>query len=174
MAQRTSAGARPALARHRPTMPASIAATVRTRRTAIPGLRRRRSPATPETSASWYGDGLCRATARSGRRLGTQITPECLIAKRPHSTRKAEHRVAAGDSFDGETRTRTGDTTIFRESQGGVVAHERAANHGAWSRATPARCCWVRVVRRAFGTPRAHRSPNGPRLLAPALDRPAT
>jgi hypothetical protein len=31
--------------------------------------------------------------------------------------------------LDGETRTRTGDTTIFRESQYDLLDHERPANH---------------------------------------------
>jgi hypothetical protein len=50
--------------------------------------------------------------------------------RRPSSpTRRATKRaVASRASFDGETRTLTGDTTIFRESQCVDAAQERPAN----------------------------------------------
>jgi hypothetical protein len=83
--------------------------------------------------------------------------------RRPSSpTRRATKRaVASRASFDGETRTLTGDTTIFRESQFGGTAHERPAIQAIPGRAVSLRCRRFRSVTCPFGTPRVPRSPNG-------------
>jgi hypothetical protein len=66
---------------------------------------------------------------------------------------------------DGETRTRTGDTTIFQGSRLAGARTQRGLQVGMVSRRiTPLRCCRLRVVQRRFGTSLARRSPNERRV----------
>jgi hypothetical protein len=67
---------------------------------------------------------------------------------------------SAGASSDGETRTRTGDTTIFREPRTRPLRRQVPANQALGRRPTECRCLCLRSVPRGFGTPRAPRSPN--------------
>ena len=59
----------------------------------------------------------------------------------------------------GETRTRTGDTTISRDSGEGPSVDERPANQKVPSAPRPARCRRLCLVWRGFGTPRQPQSP---------------
>ena len=91
----------------------SSTAVQRSRRHVICGGAARRS----------YGQW---AVGTSFGTLRTCVGAEPLISWPRRSTTR---RRFGGISCDGETRTRTGDTTIFRESQRGGVGHERPANH---------------------------------------------
>jgi hypothetical protein len=80
----------------------------------------------------------------------------------------------------GETRTRTGDTTIFRESSGPVRRHKRPANAQIVACVLSSGCPRFRAIPRGFGTPLAPQSPNrqkaadqGHSLLAPIACRKA-
>jgi hypothetical protein len=70
----------------------------------------------------------------------------------------------AGALRDGETRTRTGDTTIFRESRETCSAREAPANRQVRSRDATPRYWRLRPVTRRFGTSGRARSPKRPAL----------
>ena len=59
----------------------------------------------------------------------------------------------AGTSRDGETRTRTGDTTIFSEPSPGVYGCRTPANRRFERDGIAALRRWFRSVSPAFGTP---------------------
>jgi hypothetical protein len=96
-----------------------------------------------------------------GLRLGLCATLWHVAAQRKNTRSVPRSVPLAGTSSDGETRTRTGGTTIFRESQYDLLDHERPANQAIPARMTPARCQRFRAVCRAFGTSSGLRSPKG-------------
>jgi hypothetical protein len=70
----------------------------------------------------------------------------------------------AGTSSDGETRTRTGDTTIFRESSRAIRGQERPANLAVCGIGALIKCPRIGAVSCRFGTSSGPRSPNHPWL----------
>lgn len=78
---------------------------------------------------------------------------------RPAPARR-EASVFAGPSRNGETRTRTGGTTIFRESAGPVRRHKMPASAEVFVGVPSLRCPRFRAVPRGFGTLLAPRSPS--------------
>ena len=90
---------------------------------------------------------------------GGREMPSSLVADRVPATKKALISRAVSD---GETRTRTGDTTIFRESPYNRFADEPAANRTVPNRSATPRSSWFRPLARWFGTSRKARSPKPP------------
>jgi hypothetical protein len=87
---------------------------------------------------------------------GPTSTPQRLL----RATKPADLQLLP----DGETRTRTGDTTIFRESWEAGLSSERPAKRRVRGRDAVPRSCRLRPVARRFGTSRRARSPKRPAL----------
>jgi hypothetical protein len=84
------------------------------------------------------------------------------VARRRHSRRgrTSQKLPMCRNVGDGETRTRTGDTTIFRESAGPVRRHKLPASPEVFVGVPSLRGPRFRAVPRGFGTLLAPRSPN--------------
>jgi hypothetical protein len=103
-----------------------------------------------------------RRDALSGFR--TSLRTSRTFVARCRSNRRGELETQkwrfTGISSDGETRTRTGDTTIFRESSQAMLRRERPANPALCGVGAVVGCLRIGAVSAGFGTLAGLRSPN--------------
>jgi hypothetical protein len=110
-------------------------------------------------------DGGAARRSYGPRAIGTSFGTLRTSVARSRSLRgralRQRSSLFAGTSYDGETRTRTGDTTIFRESWARWSHSRRTCKQHVPTSASWARHLRFGSVAAAFGTPRRLRSPNG-------------
>jgi hypothetical protein len=135
----------------------------------------RLEPGTPRLSAVGRAARSARVRHQVGI-LGLRLpTSRDNVARSRYAkggSKCGESRGLAGTSSDGEIRTRTGDTTIFRESAPAIRGQERPANPAVFGIGALIQCPRIGAVSCRFGTSSGPRSPNQPRLRCqPSLAR---